>query len=108
MYWTLDQSGDFGNVKGIFSPKWWPTNWNQFGILKLILINDKGTFIDGLKISDVSLKDLDLDYRSPIRFKLAVPDDAKHVGGITIYGKNFGNYNQDINIRINYSPIVEG
>ena len=36
---------------------------------------------------------------------MEVPDDAKNVGGLTIFGKSFGNYNQDINVRINYSPI---
>lgn len=101
-YWT--SPGDFGNVKGIFTPNWWHRNWNQYGLLKLLMINNKGTFIDGLKISDISLKDFDLDYRSIIKFRLAVPEDAQHVGGLTIYGKNFGNYNQDINVRINYSP----
>lgn len=104
-YWT--SPGDFGSVKGIFTPKWWYPNWNQFGILKMIMVNNNGTFIDGMKISDVSLKDLELDYRNPIRFKLAVPDNARHVGGLTIYGRNFGNYNQDIKVRINYSPIAE-
>lgn len=101
-YWT--SPGDFGNVKGIFTPRWWHRNWNQYGLLKLIMINYKGTFIDGLQISNVSLKDFDLDYRSAIKFKMAVPDDAAHIGGLTIFGKNFGNYNQDINIRINHSP----
>lgn len=104
-YWT--SPGDFGNVRGIFTPDWWYPNWNQYGILKLIMINSKGTFIDGLKISDVSLKDLNLGNRNPIRFKLAVPDNARHVGGLTIYGKGFGNYNQDIKVRISYSPINE-
>lgn len=101
-FWT--SPGDFGNVKGIFTPKWWYANWNQYGLLKMIIINKKGTFIDGLQISDISLKDFDLDYKSTIKFKMAVPDDAVHIGGLTIYGKNFGNYNQDINVRINYSP----
>jgi len=72
--------------------------------LKLLVINNKGTFIDGLKISDVSINDFDLDYKSIIKFKIGVPDDAKNIGGLTIFGKNFGNYNQNINIRINYSP----
>ena len=58
-----------------------------------------------MQISNVSLKEFDLDYKSAIKFRLAVPDDAAHIGGLTIYGKNFGNYNQDINVRINYSPI---
>lgn len=102
---TWTSPGDFGGVKGIFTPDWWHPNWNQYGLLKLIVINKKGTFVDGLQISDVSLKEFDLDYRSTIKFKFAVPDDANHVGGLTIYGKNFGNYNQDINVRINYSPL---
>jgi predicted transcriptional regulator len=103
--WT--SPGDFGNVKGIYTPDWWYSNWNQYGLLKLIVINHIGTFIDGLQISEVSLKDLNLDYRSTIKFKFAVPEEAKHVGGLTIFGRNFGNYNQDIKVRIHYSPINE-
>lgn len=102
---TWTSPGDFGDVKGIFTPDWWFPNWNQYGLLKLLVINKKGTFIDGLKISDVSIRDFNFDYRSTIRFKMEVPDNAKHVGGLTIFGKTFGNYNQDINVRINYSPI---
>ena len=71
------------------------------------MINKEGTFIDGLQISNISLKEFDLDYKSAIKFRLAVPYDATHIGGLTIYGKNFGNYNQDINVRIKYSPISE-
>lgn len=103
---TWTSPGDFGDVKGLFTPDWWFPNWNQYGLLKLIVLNWKGTFVDGLQVSDVSLNDFDLDYRSTIKLKFAVPDDAEHIGGLTIFGKNFGNYNQDINIRINYSPIT--
>lgn len=103
--WT--SPGDFGDVKGIFTPDWWFPNWNQYGLLKLIVINDTGTFIDGLQISNVSLTDLKLDYKSTIKFKFAVPENAEHVGGLTIFGRNFGNYNQDINVRIHYSPIED-
>lgn len=102
---TWTSPGDFGNIKGIFTPDWWFPNWNQYGLLKLLVINKKGTFIDGLKISDVTIRDFNFDYRSTIRFKMEVPDDAKNVGGLTIFGKSFGNYNQDINVRINYSAI---
>lgn len=103
---TWTSPGDFGDVKGIFTPDWWYPNWNQYGLLKLLVVNRKGTFIDGLKISEVSMKDFDLDYRSTIKFRMAVPEDAEHVGGLTVFGKTFGNYNQDINVRINYSPIA--
>ena len=42
-----------------------------------------------------------------IKLKLAVPEDAEHVGGLTIFGKGFGNYNQDINVKISYSSLDE-
>ncbi len=101
---TWTSPGDFGDVKGIFTPDWWYPNWNQYGLLKLIVINESGTFIDGLQISDICLKDLSLNFGSNIKFKLAIPDEAEHVGGLTIFGRNFGNYNQDIKVRIHYSP----
>lgn len=97
--------GDFGDSKGLFTPDWWFPNWNQYGLLKLLVINKKGTYIDGLKISDVTIDSFDLDYRSGIRFRMAVEDDAEHVGGLTIFGKSFGNYGQDIKVSLNYAPI---
>ena len=102
-YWT--SPGDFGDVKGFFTPTWWPKNWNQYGLLKLIVINEKGTFIDGIRISDVTINEFNLDYRSNIRFKLGVAENAKHRGGLTIFGKSFGNYGQDINVSISYKPM---
>ena len=103
-YWT--SPGDFGDVHGLFTPSWWFSNWNQYGLLKLLVINREGTFIDGMKISDVSLETMPLDYRSPIKFKIGVPDSAANIGGVTIFGSKFGNYNQDINVKIKYSPII--
>lgn len=103
--WT--SPGDFGDVKGIFTPDWWYSNWNQYGLLKLLVINCRGTFIDGLQISDVNIGKFNLDYRSTLKFRFAVDEDSEHVGGLTIFGKSFGNYNQDINIRLNYSPIAD-
>lgn len=75
--------------------------------MKILVINKKGTFIDGLQVSNVSINEFDFDYHSTIKLKLEVEDAAEHVGGLTIFGKNFGNYNQDIDVRINYSPIAE-
>lgn len=102
--WT--SPGDFGNVRGIFTPDWWYPNWNQYGLLKVLVINEKGTFIDGIQVSDISINKFSLDYHSTIKLKLEVEEDAEHVGGLTIFGKGFGNYNQDIDIHINYSPII--
>ena len=40
-----------------------------------------------------------------VRFKFEIEEDAKNIGGITIFGSEFGNYNQDIKVRIAYSPM---
>ena len=103
--WT--SPGDFGSVRGIFTPDWWFPNWNQYGQLKILVINSKGTYIDGLQVSDVSIADFQFDCHSTIKLKMEVEDTAEHIGGLSIYGKTFGNYNQDIAVRINYSPIVD-
>jgi len=100
--WT--SPGDFGDVPGIFTPDWWFPNWNQYGLLKMIVINEDGTYIDGLKISEVNIRQFDLDSKSKLKFRIAVDERSKNVGGVTIFGSNFGNYNQDINVSIHYMP----
>lgn len=99
-YWI--SPGDYGEKRGIFNPSWWP-NWNQHGVLKLLTINEYGTFIDGWKLSDITLEDLNLNYKSDFALKLSVPEKAKNIGGLTVYGKNFGNYNQGIKVRVLYN-----
>ena len=102
--WT--SPGDFGgDIRGMFTPDWFPPNWNQYGLLKLLVINKHGTFIDGLQISDITIEDLELAQGAPLDFRIAVEDDAEHIGGVTLFGKTFGNYGQDIRVAINYCPI---
>ena len=69
-----------------------------------LTINESGSFIDGMRISDVSISDLNLEDCSRIRLRLAVEPDAEHVGGLTIFGQSFGNYAQDIRVNISYVP----
>lgn len=102
--WT--SPGDFGGeIRGMFTPDWFPPNWNQYGLLKLLVVNKHGTFIDGLQISDITIEDLKLAQGAPLDFRIAVEDDAEHIGGVTLFGKTFGNYGQDIRVAINYCPV---
>ncbi|WP_310551536.1 ArsR/SmtB family transcription factor [Paenibacillus glufosinatiresistens] len=100
-YWT--SPGDFGDARGTFNPDWWPPHLNQYGMLKLIRINNEGSFIDGCRISDVTLGDIKLDYKSELTFRLAVSDKSVNKRGLTIYGKHFGNYSQDLLARVLYN-----
>jgi len=98
--WT--SPGDFGDVPGIYTPDWWLPNWNQYGLLKLLSINSHGTFMDGHPISSITLQSLNLTENSDFRFRIAALADAKNSGGFTLFGRNFGNYNQDLKLHVIY------
>ena len=36
---TWTSPGDYGDVRGMFTPEWWPQNWNQYGLLKLFYMS---------------------------------------------------------------------
>ncbi|WP_199620043.1 ArsR/SmtB family transcription factor [Paenibacillus alkalitolerans] len=95
--WT--SPGDFGSIKGRYNPDWWPLHLNQYGVLKLLRVNKEGSFIDGCRISNVTITDIGLTSTSDIKFKIAAPGTAKNAGGLTIFGKSFGDYEQDITAR---------
>lgn len=97
---TWTSSGDFGDKRGVFTPNWWKLKGSQYGKLKSWRVGKNGTYIDGVKISDVSLDDLDIGSHHSIRMRIGVREDARHPGGINIFGKGFGNYDQDIVLRI--------
>lgn len=97
---TWTSPGDFGDKRGVYTPDWWKLKGSQYGKLKGWRINSSGTYVDGVKISPVSLKDLDLEKHHSIRLRIGVKADAKHPGGINIFGRGFGNYDQDIVLRL--------
>ncbi|MDQ0458014.1 ArsR/SmtB family transcription factor [Rhizobium paknamense] len=96
--WT--SPGDFGDKRGVYTPSWWKLKGSQYGKLKNWRIAGDGTFVDGMKISDVSLEDIDLQGHHSIRIRIEVKDNARHPGGINIFGRGFGNYDQDIVLRL--------
>ena len=97
---TWTSPGDFGDKRGVYTPDWWKLKGSQYGKLKSWRVNHEGTFVDGVKISPVSLKDLDVDKHHSIRLRIGVKEDARHPGGINIFGRGFGNYDQDIVLRL--------
>ena len=98
---TWTSPGDFGDKRGVYTPDWWKLRGSQYGKLKSWRVTGDGTYVDGMKISPISLKELDLGNHHPIRLRIGVKDDAKHPGGINIFGRGFGNYDQDIVLRVN-------
>jgi len=100
---TYLSPGDFGDVAGGLTPEWWNPIWNQYGLLKTLTINDTGTYIDGVYLSDVKIDDLGFDQKKELRFRLSVEEHGDRAGGLTIFGRNFGNYSQDIVVCVRHS-----
>jgi predicted transcriptional regulator len=99
---TWTSPGDFGGQRGTMTPEWWETYNTQYGLLKVWQVNGSGSYIDGLRLSDVVLSQLVLEQEPFISVKIGVKADAKHVGGLNIFGRKFGNYPQDISLRWRY------
>lgn len=103
---TWISPGDYGARKGYMCPSWWPDTLNQYGLLKTLIIGEKGTYIDGgCRISDTCIADLAIDYTSSILFRISVPREAANCGGCTLFGADFGDHKQAILSKAFYISI---
>ena len=60
------------------------------------------TTIDGVALSDVTLGELALHPSQPVVIRIGIAPEAHNVGGVNLFGRGFGNYPQDIVLRIDY------
>ena len=97
---TWTSPGDFGDKRGVYTPSWWKLEGSQYGKLKTWRVNHAGSFIDGVRISDVTIADLELATHTSIRMRIGIDAKASHPGGVNIFGKGFGNYGHDIVMRL--------
>lgn len=102
-YWQ--SPGDIGGIKYSGNPIWWPPHLNQYGFLKLLRINNNGSFIDGRKISDINIfQILHNREEEPFILRFSVHSESENPRGLTLYGQNFGRYDQGILARIIIQP----
>ena len=102
---TWQCPGDFGGRRGLNTPSWWTETGTQFGMLKAWRITANGSYLDGDPVSRVTLDMLKLHEGDHISVKIGVDHDAQHVGGINLFGKGFGDYSQDIVLKIGYHDM---
>ena len=95
---TWTSPGDFGSKRGILTPDWWPSN--QYGLLKIVHITPEGVFMDDRKMSDVTLEQVLRDSGCSWSLRFEVNENAKNVGGLSLFGRKFGNHAQDILLRV--------
>lgn len=100
---TFTSPGDFGGRRGLLTPPFWGDEATQYGQLKTIVINNNGVYLDGIKIKDIlRIDDLKLNQGNCIRFKVESKENAKNRGGFNIFGNQFGDYPQAIEMTISY------
>lgn len=99
---TWTSPGDFGGERGRYTPAWWESKDTQYGVLKRWRVTDEGTSIDGVALSEVTLAELGLTSGDPIRVRIGVRPDAAHAGGVNLFGRRFGNYQQDLVLLMEY------
>lgn len=99
--WT--SPGDFGGRRGRLNPEWWIDHMTQFGAQKIWSIDADGSYVDGRKVSDVNFERAMIVPGQPITVRIGVKPDAEHLGGFNLFGAGFGNYAQDLVLRMHYS-----
>ncbi|MDR1176412.1 MAG: helix-turn-helix domain-containing protein [Treponema sp.] len=97
---TWTSPGDFGDRRGRFTPAFWKLEGSQYGLLSTWELTDQGTFIDRRQVSKVTLADLRLEDHHSIKVRIGIAENAEHAGGINIFGKGFGDYDQDIILKL--------
>lgn len=98
---TFTSPGNFGGKRGKYTPLYWPITSSQFGQLKKISVDEGGVYLDNvLQHKDLTFSDLHIADGDSIKFEIGVKTDAVHRGGLTIFGKNFGDFDQAILMKI--------
>jgi predicted transcriptional regulator len=102
--WT--SPGDFGDRRGKFTPPFWKLEGSQYGLLTTWQVNSQGAFVNSEQVSAIPLEKLALHDHHSIKVRIGVKNSAEHMGGINIFGKGFGNYDQDIVLSLFFKGKV--
>ncbi|MFZ4787261.1 MAG: ArsR/SmtB family transcription factor [Beijerinckiaceae bacterium] len=97
---TWQCPGDYGDQRGILTPLWWKLEGSQYGILTSWRISQHGTYLGDIKLSNVTLDELQLPEHHSVKLRIGIDDKAGLPGGINIFGRGFGNHDQDIKMRL--------
>jgi predicted transcriptional regulator len=102
---TWRSLGDFGGTRGHLNPSWYPDNMNQWGVMKTWTIDDTGSYVDGVLVSQVSVKQLNIHPWEVSKMRIGNSPDSECVGGFTLFGNGFGNHQIGLILRLKHEPI---
>lgn len=100
---TYTSPGDFGGRHGKYTPEFLSLNSSQYGIIKTILVNELGVYLDNVLINpNIKISSLCIEKGNHIKLKVESKIDAENQGGFNIFGKNAGDYPHDIEMVVTY------
>ncbi|MDR9856384.1 helix-turn-helix domain-containing protein [Paenibacillus sp. VCA1] len=99
--WT--SPGDFGDRPGKLNPEWWYDWSTKYGLLKTWRVDNEKTTLDMEKVSDVTLRQLNLSESPKLRLRIGIRPDAVNQGGVNLFGREFGDHEQHIRMYVKYA-----
>ena len=93
---TFQSPGDFGGRRGRYSPEGWSVLSTQYGLLYKIMLNKDGVFLNDVLFSKKTIDLFDLSSAPFIKVSFSIKEDAVHRGGLNLFGRKFGDYDQSI------------
>ena len=98
---TYTSPGNFGGKRGRLTPAYWPITSSQFGQLKKVSVDKEGVYLDNVFMhKQITFDDLHLFENDSITFTVQVKEDAEYCGGVSLFGKNFGDFEQAVIMKI--------
>lgn len=99
---TWRSPGDFGGRTGKINPEWWDDGMTQYGMLKTWSVSKDGSFIDEEPTTCVTIDQLDIMAKKYITVRIGNKEDAEYPCGFNLFGEKFGDYPQNIVMRLYY------
>lgn len=99
---TWTSPGDFGSRRGRLNPPSLKNGRTQYGMQVLWEVSAAGCFVNGEKAGTTAIRQLCLSDQSYIAVRVGNKPNALHLGGFNLFGKGFGDYDQDILLTVEY------
>lgn len=83
---------------GKYTPTWW-TGCNHGKLINLTVMTDKSLVGEQVMEPHIGLDDVLDNDNDDISIRIGMKSDSENISGMTVYGRDFGNHQQDINIK---------
>lgn len=99
---TYLSPGDFGGRRGRLNPSWWSDYSTQYGIIKTLRITNEAVYLDETPVHTYTIDKLKIKEGRYFTLRIGVKPDAKHQGGVNLFGEKFGDYSQGLVYIVDY------